>query len=384
MTRRSFLGRAALGGATVVVAGTGALAYRSYDQGLFAPERGGAFDAWRDWRTITGSQAAVAAAVLAASPHNTQPWLFGLATDRIDLYADPTRSMGAGDPFDRERDVGLGCALENLCLAARAEGFEPRVSIADQSDPSLVARVRLSPAAARSDELYRAIPERHSDRSAYTASPVPAELQEEMSALSDVTTAPAQLRWMSSDPERTRFGSLMIDATQAFIADDQQSRDAHAWFRSSWDEIQRHKDGLTLDAQGLPRLTLALAKLLPATGRGAGDQFWLDRTRDVHVPTAAAFGLITVPDPQDVAQRVAGGRLLQRVHLWTAAHGLAFQHMNQPTERVDREADLGLDPVTAATLDDLIGEPVLGSFRIGYPTGTPRPSPRRPVEEVLR
>ena len=49
------------------------------------------------------------------------------------------------------------------------------------------------------------------------------------------------------------MGALMIDAAVAITADEQQSRDAFAWFRSDDDAIQRHRDGLTLDGQDLRR-----------------------------------------------------------------------------------------------------------------------------------
>ena len=65
------------------------------------------------------------------------------------------------------------------------------------------------------------------------------------------------------------------------------------WFRGSNDEIQRHRDGLMLDGQGLSPLVLGVAKLLPASSRADGDQFWVKQTRTVHTATAAAYGVIT-------------------------------------------------------------------------------------------
>ncbi len=91
------------------------------------------------------------------------------------------------------------------------------------------------------------------------------------------------------------------------------------WFRHDWDAIQRLKDGLTIDAQGLPMLTTAIAKLLPATSRTYNDDFWVKRTRDPQTKTAAACGIVAVPDPSDDVHRLNGGRLLERIQLWTAA-----------------------------------------------------------------
>ena len=63
--------------------------------------------------------------------------------------------------------------------------------------------------------------------------------------------------------DRRLVSGLMVAAAQALTEDRQQSLDDNRWFRHDWDVIQRYKDGLTLDAQGLPELTTALAKLLP-------------------------------------------------------------------------------------------------------------------------
>ena len=86
--RRSFLRSAGLGAATLLVVGDGLLAYRAYDHGVLSEGRGPAFRAVEDWRTYGGPVGAVAAAVLAASAHNIQPWLFAVFDDRIDVFAD--------------------------------------------------------------------------------------------------------------------------------------------------------------------------------------------------------------------------------------------------------------------------------------------------------
>jgi nitroreductase len=72
------------------------------------------------WRTDAreGPLALVRAALLASNPHNTQPWLFKLTPAKVELYAHTARNLGSFDPYLREMHIGLGCALENMLLAA--------------------------------------------------------------------------------------------------------------------------------------------------------------------------------------------------------------------------------------------------------------------------
>ena len=181
-----------------------------------------------------------------------------------------------------------------------------------------------------------------------------------------------------------RLSQLMIDAAEAVVADPDQSRDGFSWFRSDDAAIQTHRDGLTLDAQGLNPLVLGVAKLLPPTTRAAGDAFWVGQTRTVHTATAAAYGILTTASAQDRTTQLVTGRLLQRIHLTATALGVALQHMNQITERIDAEraADTPatFGPRFAALLPP--GEKALVAFRVGYPVRDARPSPRRSAADV--
>src|SRR5256885_17073479 len=93
MHRRLFLKGAGI--VTILVAG-GAV-WRAEDQGVFSVGQGPAYQPWRDWQTdaSAGPLALVRAGILAASPHNTQPWLFRVSNSSIELYADTKRNTGA-------------------------------------------------------------------------------------------------------------------------------------------------------------------------------------------------------------------------------------------------------------------------------------------------
>jgi len=384
-SRRAVLRTLGIGGATVVVAGAGVLSYRVYDTAVLDPGGGKAYDPWGQWRGTPGPLGAVAGAVLAASPHNTQPWIFEVGPGAVDVFVDAARTTGAVDPFRREQYVGLGCALENLVLGCRARGLQPDVTLLpDGADAPRVAHVALSDGAPEPSSLFDAIGDRHTNRGPYQPRAVTAET---LAALVDMTDLPGlAVHWITDLEPKKAFSQLLIDAAEALTSDEQQSRDGFIWFRDSNDDVQRHRDGLVLDGQGLTPLVLSMAKLLPASSRAAGDRFWVKQTKTVHTATAAAYGVITTASPGDRQTQLHAGRLLQRIHLTATSRDIALQHMNQITERMDREQATGAAATFAPRFADLLpadGHPLL-TFRVGYPVREARPTPRRSAAEVTR
>ena len=128
VSRRTVLQFLGLGAGVVAVAGATGLTWRAIDGGVFATGTGPAYAAW-DEADPTGQDPRnlVRAAVLAANAHNTQPWLFIVSGERIELFADMTRTIGAMDPLLREMHLSLGCALENLVLAGPPSGLTAQV-----------------------------------------------------------------------------------------------------------------------------------------------------------------------------------------------------------------------------------------------------------------
>ena len=153
VSRRKVLALAGTG-TLVLVAGGGV--WRAADQGVFSTGQGPAYQPWDEWRTPTrGPLNLVRAAILAANPHNSQPWLFHVTQTQIDLFSDRRRNLGTVDPFFIEMHIGLGCALENLLLAAGANGYTTHVTLSpDASDETLVARIGLTPGSAPVSALY--------------------------------------------------------------------------------------------------------------------------------------------------------------------------------------------------------------------------------------
>lgn len=384
--------RALIGGAGSLV--LAALGYRAWDRGAFALGSGPPYTPWDEWRgtALDANRRPLRAAILAASPHDTQPWRFAVSPGGIEVYADRARHLGTFDPFRREMHLGLGCAIENLVIAARVNGMtadvQPATGRLEPSpgpEPIMAARVALEAGQASPHPLFDAIPRRHTNRGPYRDEPV---APERLRGLADAVSGPSvRVTFLSDSGARREAAHAIIAATERIIADPEMSEDSFRWIRTGRREIWTHRDGVTIETSGASRLVAAAGKLLPDLSAETTDRFWLDTTRDVHTATAPVFGLILVRDRLDMAQGIEAGRAWQRLHLAATAQGLAAQPLNQPVEMVDRDRMLGRADVFGPALARLAaanGWEATFVFRLGYAGRTALRSPRRPLEDVLQ
>ena len=391
-TRRTVLWSA--GAVTVLAAG--GIVWRGLDRGAFTTATGPAYEPWETWNDPAhdGTPLALAAAaILSSNAHNTQPWMFKVEDGAIGVLADRSRNLGNFDPYLREMHLSLGCALETMSVAAPAHGFTAAIQTedgrltaeGDRGGFSPVAVVRLTPSAAAPHAFHDAIPRRHTHRGPYDREH--ALPDEAVRAFHDLAQSQDVRLFLFTDgADRERFDTLTVEATQRIITDAPMAADSDAWFRLTRDEVERHRDGVTLDAAGLPGPIRVAAKLLPRMSAEQTNQSWLMATRDVHLATAPVTGILAVRDPYDLRAALAAGRAWQRLHLWATTQGIAMQPVNQAAEIADRERQTGADPAMGRALADLLGtqdwRPTF-LFRAGYPAAATYPSPRRPLPAVV-
>jgi hypothetical protein len=304
-------------------------------------------------------------AILAPSLHNTQPWLFAVLEDGFELYADRTRALPVIDPEDRELTIGCGAALLNLRVALRAFGYEEEVDLfPDPADGDLLARIRVRLGGSPTSEdmlLFRAIPQRHTNRQPFAPRAVPAALALALEGEAD--DEGAWLCLVKGEHAQMEIAELIRGAELMLWQDRRYRRELAAWMHP---RRRRYGDGIPGYARGLADLESFLGPAGPHTRAGEEEVAELGQT----LPLLAVLGT----DGDSQTDRVAAGQALERVLLRAQADGVTASFLSQPVELQE------LRP----RLRELLGHHGFPQLvvRLGFGPSV-KPTPRRPLSDVL-
>ncbi len=265
-------------------------------------------------------------ATLAPSSHDSQPWWFSVVGNTVELRPDPRLRLRSAEADGRELHISLGCALENLLIAAERFGFGHEVAYPAESETGLpAARVTLlseeTPSTCRPAELFDTIATRATNRGRYERRPV-------------AESALAQLRECAVD-----------DGVGLFLTGDPATR------RQLRELVLRAGRQLVADA---------------AWGRELASRLSLASTPFVGVLHSAR---------DDRESRIRVGQAFERVSLMAARRGLSTQPMSRLVELGDMRR----------SLQALLPDPhayAQHPFRLGYARAAARPIPRRPRRPV--
>lgn len=309
-------------------------------------------------------------AVLAPSGHNTQPWLFTVEGDTVDLCADRTQALAVVDPEDRALTISCGAALFNLRVALRRFGYrdDSYELLPDPESADLLARVRLvegEPASPDEEALFAAIPKRRTTRAAYDERDVPIELEREFGA-----DAAQEGAWLHPVPaaERGTIAELIAEGDRAQMGDRRFRRELAAWVHPNRSRANRGVRGYGLGFGDLLSYAGPLVIRTFDTGKGQA-------AKDREIAEGSPLLTVLGTDGDTPRDWLAAGQAMERILLRASAHGLTSSFLNQPVE-VDH-----LRPRLAAAIGRSGEQPQL-VLRFGYGPEVAH-APRAPVEEVL-
>jgi hypothetical protein len=305
---------------------------------------------------------AAEAAIRAPSLNNSQPWLFRLRDGAVEVLLDPARQLAFADRTGWGARLAGGAAVYNARLALARLGRPAEVLLhPDPAEPDVVARLtpgRPRPATYAEEELYAAIPRRHSNRGPFLPEPVP---------------PPTRIRLIEAARSEAAWLDLLVGVTAlagfaqiANSADRVLRRDAaYQSEMIAWTHAEDAPDGVPVTAGApLPEPQ----DLLPQ--RAFGDR---RRAPGRDYEPEPLVGILGTPGDRPIHQ-TAAGQALQKVLLTAVDAGLAASMLSQPIEV----------PAARDQLRRSLGRSGYPQIAIRFGYGTPgHPTRRRALSEFL-
>jgi len=359
--------RLMFGGGVLVIAGAGA-AYASVRQMGTMAEYNASVAATR--AALSPSPESIDLirfATLAANSHNTQPWRFRASTSSIEILPDFSRRIPVVDPDDHHIFASLGCAAENLALAAGARGRAGDLQFKSGGAGSIV--FTFGTGATAGSPLFDAIPLRQSTRSDFDGRSVsPADL----ATLANAAKTPGvELVLLTERPRIDQVRDLVLSANSAQMGDPAFVRELRTWLRFNPQQAMDTGDGLFSTLTGNPTLPAWL-------GQPMLDWFYNAKTENDKYARqlASSAGVAIFVSAEDNPEHwVLAGRAAQRFALQATALGLKHAFVNQPVEVARFRQELAALVGLPGRRPDLV-------MRFG--TGAAMPfSVRRPLRDVV-
>lgn len=271
------------------------------------------------------------------------------------------------DPDDRELFVSLGCAVENLCLAAQTKGYKSVVSVGDKG----VITVSLAEEAdVKPSPLFNQIDVRQTNRSVYSGEEIALDaLRKLQSVCSEkgisVHYYARQTKQFNDIEQYVLQGNTRQMQNEAFKAE------LKSWMRFNKKHQDQTLDGLSYAVFGAPNVPRWMAEPIMSMAINTKTQNKADREK---IDSASHLVLFTTRE-NSRREWVSLGRTLQRFLLTTTELGVAHAYLNQPNE----EAEIASEMTRTLGLD---GEYPTILLRIGYGKQQAY-SKRRAVKDVI-
>ena len=309
----------------------------------------------------------VAQAVKAPSGHNTQPWKFRQNESAVEIYPDFDRRFPEVDPDDRELSVSLGCAVENLCLAAQTKGYKSAVSVGDKG----VITVSLAEeAGVKPSPLFSQLDARQTNRSVYNGEEIALDVLKKLQSIRSEKSISVhyyarQTKQFNDIEQYVLQGNTHQMQNEAFKAE------LKSWMRFNKKHQDQTLDGLSYAVFGAPNVPRWMAEPIMSMAINAKAQNKADREK---IASASHLVLFTTRE-NSRREWVSLGRTLQRFLLTTTELGIVHAYLNQPNEEVEIALEM------TRTLG-LAGECPTILLRIGYGRQQAY-SKRRAVKDVI-
>jgi len=269
--------------------------------------------------------------IRAPSGHNSQPWIFQVGENAIYILPNLKRHLEVVDSTDRELFVSLGCALENLQLAALQDSY---TSDYEYKDDKIVITFQKVDTAIENkeenDKLFNAINKRHTHRGNFTGEKISEEnLQIIKKCAEAKSNENVDVKIYDSGSEEAKIVCQKIsEGNDIQMADPAFRNELIEWMRFNNRHISENQNGLCYNVLGFPALPTAIGRVVIKMFLKPNAQ---NKTDNEVNASSSQFCMFTVKE-NTIPNYVALGKYIERILLTVSSLGLAYSFSNQPCE----------------------------------------------------
>jgi hypothetical protein len=308
-------------------------------------------------------------AAMAPSGHNAQPWKFFVSQDSIVIFPDYSRTLPVVDPDDREMFISLGCALENLIIAAEHFGYRAEVNYNLEIQYQERITVFLKSDSAAANSLFEQIERRQTTRNEYNGNKVPNNELEYIK--NNIFCREVGVHFLIEKESINKIIELVKKGNIHQFGDERFMDELKFWIRFSESEAEEKQDGLLSSTTGNPSVPRWIGKIFMNLFHSAKDQNEID---EKFIKSSAGVILFSTAKNDKMAW-IETGRTFEKFSLLTTKMNLKCAFINQPVEIKELNEDL------LRIFEIEKGYPQL-LVRFGYSSLMPK-SPRRNLNDVL-
>ena len=255
-------------------------------------------------------------AIKAPSGHNTQPWLFRINENNIEIHPNFDRALPVVDFDNRELFISLGTALE--------KGYDYDVEL---TKTGIITVYLSSPDTSGYNSLFQQIPLRQTNRSIYNGKQIPEENIAELREV--INDENINIRFYKhGTPEFDAIRNYIEQGNRIQMQDKAFKKELKEWMRFNRKHSEKTNDGLSYLVFGAPNLPKFISK--PIIGQAVNE--WSQVKGDNKKIASASHLVLFTTQNDNIPEWIDLGRNLQRFLLKSTELNIIHSYFNQPNE----------------------------------------------------
>ena len=303
----------------------------------------------------------------APSGHNTQPWKFHITDSTITVLPNLDVALPVVDRNNRELFISLGCAVENLCIAASYFGYTTH--IIECSIEEIILELTKN-ALTIEDSLFHQIEKRQTNRNIYNGNKISDGILQQLQSIPKENGIQFYFTEINT-PFANTITQYIMKGNEIQMADIAFKNELLSWMRFNKKQVEATHNGLSYLVFGNPPLPRILARPIVSLFLKPNAQNKSDRKK---IDSSSHF-VVCATQRDTIEEWINLGRTLQRFLLKVTEIGISYAFLNQPCEVAALAFDLREKLPVNKEHPTLI-------MRIGYAKQIPY-SPRKKIETLL-